>query len=355
MFTRKTLAAVVAAVVVALVAAACGSSSSSGSSGGGSTTGGSTKSASVTGANLTIVEAGGSDFSSADVPYFVSLLKKEGINAHLTAIADASSATRAVIAGQAQLGINDLEDAILPIASGNAPIKVIAVNNQASDYVLVAQPNLTLHSLAGKTLAIDTPGSAGQGAAELGLRAEGVNPQSVHYVTVGDTSARETAVVAGRVDVAPLHYPVALAALATHKVHAILNVGKAIGPYLQSGLIANDSFLKNTALVQKVVGAFIQAERWANSDRAGYIAFSKAQNLLGGLTNAQAVGTWDNYHAVKYFGVNGGVCSAYVTKFVTLSKEVNLLPKNMPATSQWLDPTPVQSYLTSHGLSASTC
>jgi ABC-type nitrate/sulfonate/bicarbonate transport system substrate-binding protein len=357
---RKAIAAVVAVSAIGLVVAGCGSSSSSSSasaSGGSSSSGGSSASSggSSSGASVTIVEAGGSDFSSADVPYFVSLLKKEGINAHLTAIADASSATRAVISGQAQLGVNDLPDAILPISQGGAPIKVIAVNNQASDYVLVAKKGLTLHNLAGHTLAIDTPGSAGEGAAELGLRASGVNPQSVHYVTVGDTSARETAVVSGQVDIAPLHYPVALAALKTGKVGMLLNIGKAIGPYLQSGLIANTSFLQNKALAQKVVDTFIEAERWADSGPSGYIAFSKSQNLLGGLTDAEATNVWDNYHAVKYFGVNGGVCTPYVNKFVSLSQSVALLPKNTPPVSRWLDPTFVQSYLTQHGASADAC
>ncbi|HWD64143.1 MAG TPA: ABC transporter substrate-binding protein [Solirubrobacteraceae bacterium] len=346
---RRAFLSVSTAGLAALVVAACGSS------GGGSSNSGSGSGGSVKGANLTVVQAGGSDFSSADVPYFVSLLKKEGINAHLTAIADASSATRAVIAGQAQLGINDLEDAILPIAQGHAPIKIIAANNQASDYVLVAQKNITLQNASGKTLGIDTPGSAGQGAAELGLKASGVNPQSIRYVTVGDTSARETAVVAGKIGIAPVHYPVALAALGTGKVHEILNIGKAIGPYLQSALIANDSFLKNKALAKAVIAAFIKAERWADSSASAYIAYAKSQNLLGGLPTSQAEETWNNYHAVKYFGVNGGVCPTYVNKFVSLSKEVNLLPKNMPATSQWLDPTLVQNYLTSHGQSASTC
>lgn len=356
---RKAIAAAFAASAIGLVVAGCGSSSSSSSpsaSGGSSSASSSSSgSGSTSGASVTVVEAGGADFSSADVPYFVSLLKKEGINAHLTSIADASSATRAVISGQAQLGVNDLPDAILPISQGGAPIKVIAVNNQASDYVLVAKKGLTLHNLAGHTLAIDTPGSAGQGAAELGLRASGVNPQSVHYVTVGDTSARETAIVAGQVDIAPLHYPVALAALKTGKVSLLLNIGKVLGPYLQSGLIANTSFLQNKALAQKVVNTFIEAERWADSGPSGYIGYSKAQNLLSGLTNAEATKVWDNYHAVKYFGVNGGVCTPYVNKFVSLNQSVGLLPKNIPAVSQWLDPTFVQTYLTQHGASANTC
>jgi ABC-type nitrate/sulfonate/bicarbonate transport system substrate-binding protein len=346
---RRTVVPAAAVAALGMGAAGCGSSSSSSS-----TSGAKGSSAANAPASVTIVEAGGEDFSSADVLYFDDQLKKNGITAHFDSIADASSATRAVISGQADLGINDLPDAILPVAQG-APIKIIADNNQASDYVLVAQKGITLHNLAGKTLAIDTPGSAGQGAAELGLRAEGVNPQSVHYVTVGATSARETALLAGKVDIAPLHFPVALDALHTGKVELLLNIGKVIGPYLQSALIASDSFLKNRAVAQRVVNTFIDTERWANSDKAGYIAYSKSHNLLSGLSATQASNAWDNYHAVKYFGINGGVCPKYINSFVTMSQSVGLLPKSAPPPSAWLDTSFVNDYLQAHHQAPGTC
>ncbi len=66
-------------------------------------------------------------------------------------------------------------------------------------------------------MGIDTPGSAGQLSAEIGLKNQGVDPSIIKYVTIGGTSARTTAILAGQIDLAPIHYPNALIAEATGK------------------------------------------------------------------------------------------------------------------------------------------
>src|SRR4051794_15022961 len=217
--------------------------------------------------SVTFVEAGAQDFSSGDVLYFVDLMKKNGINVTFQAIPDAAAGLRTVISGQADLFLGSLPTAINAVVNGGANIKIIAANDQASDYVLVAQKGVTLQNIKDKTLAIDTPGSAGHLISKIGLQKAGFDPDAPRYVTIGSSSARLTAILAGRVDIAPLHYPLALTALDNPNITLLLDAGKSIGPYLQSGLIANDSFVKNKALSQKVVNAFINAQRWAASNK----------------------------------------------------------------------------------------
>ena len=306
--------------------------------------------------NLTIVEAGSTDFSSVDVPYWVKQLKKNGITAHFTEVADASTGLRTVIAGQADLFIGSLPTALLAIKNGGASIKVIAVNDQASDYVLASTKSVSLSNLSGQTLAIDTPGSAGQVAAQLAFRKVGISASSVHYVTVGSTSARETALLAGQVDIAPLHYPDALTAVATGKAKILLNAAQKIGPYLQSGLIASSKLLGKPSLAQTVVDDFLNAERWASTDKAGYISYAKSQNLLGGLTPAQASSTWDFYHSIKFFAANGGVCQSYISSFLTLNESIGQLNGgSIPKQSKWLDSAFVQNYLIAHHQKPTVC
>jgi ABC-type nitrate/sulfonate/bicarbonate transport system substrate-binding protein len=326
--------------------AGCGSSGS-GSSGSSSSGGGSHP-------TVTLSQAGGSDFSSIDVPYFINQLKAQGIKVKYLPIEDTSTMIRAVITGQVDVGIANVTDAVTAVAAGS-PVKLVAANNVASDYVLAAKNGITLKNLAGKTLAVDTPGSASDAAARLGLKAVGVNPSTVHYVTIAGTSARETALVAGQIDIAPLHFPEGLAAAGTGKDHILVNDGTAIGSYLQSGVIANTSFLKNTALAQKVVNILLESEHWANTQKAAYIALAKKENLLTGMTAAQASGTWDDYHRIHYFGVNGGLCQADLNRFLQLQRSIGLLPKNLPPTSAWVDPTFVQHYLKAHNQSPTAC
>ena len=307
-------------------------------------------------ATINLTAAGVNDFAGVDIPYFADLLQKNGIDVKLTFVPDASSALRTLIAGQADLFIGSLPTAILAVTNGGGKIKILAANNQASDYVLIGQPGLNQNNLSGKTLAIDRPGSAGHVAALIGLEKLGVNPDILRTVRVGNSSARLTAVLAGQVDLAPLHYPDALTALATGKVINVVNVGKAIGPYLQSGLISTDSLIaKDRATVQKVVNAFINAQRWAASNKYNYVKYAKANKLTANLDDAQMYKVWDFYKEISFFGTNGGICPANFTAFVKANWRTATLPKPLPARSDFLNASFVNTYLKAHKQKPNTC
>ena len=342
--TRMSVIASLAAAVAVL-----GSSASS------AAVAGAGKSSSRAAATVTFVEAGSQDFSSADVLFFVDLMKKNGINVNFQAISDASSALRTVISGQSDIFLGSLPTAINAVANGGAGIKLVAANDQATDYVLVAQKGVTLQNIAGKTLAIDTAGSAGHVISKISLQDAGINPDAPRYVTIGSSSARLTAILAGRVDIAPLHYPLALQALDNPNITLLLNSAKQIGAYLQSGLIASDNFLKDKALAQKVVNAFINAERWANRAKFGYLAYAQSKKLDIGLTGAQQSKVWDFYRDTKFFGINGGVCSKYINQFIQLNNTVGTLPNPMPPLSSWLDSSFAKVYLKAHKQKTTTC
>ena len=306
---------------------------------------------------VNVIEAGSSDFSSADVDYWIDLMKKNGLNVNFNIISDAATALKTVISGQADVFVGSLPTAFLAVINAGAPIHVIAANDQASDYIIVGTPGQTLQNLNGKTMGIDTPGSAGQLSAEIGLKGAGVDPSSIRYVTIGGSTARETAILAGQIDLAPIHYPLALLAESTGKATQVLDVGKSLGPYIQSGLIANDSFTKNNpALAQKVVNAFINSERWAASNQYRYVAYAAANGLSNGLTGPQEAQTWQYYKADNFFGINGGICDKYVTATIKTNWLLGSLPKPIPVDrTKLVNPAFVKAYLVAHHQKPGTC
>jgi ABC-type nitrate/sulfonate/bicarbonate transport system substrate-binding protein len=306
---------------------------------------------------VNVVEAGSTDFSSADVLFWIDLMKKNGLNVNFNLIDSAATGLKTVISGQADVFIGSLPTAILAVVNAGAPIHVIAANDQASDYIIVGVPGTTVQNSNGKTMGIDTPGSAGQLSAEIGYQKNGVDPSSIKYVTIGGSSARLSAILAGRIDLAPIHYPLALIAEASGKAVSVLDVGKALGPYIQSGLIANDSFTKdNPALAQKVVNAFINAERWAAANKYKYIAYAAAKGLDNGLTGPQEAQTWDYYKADNFFGINGGICDKYFTATVKLNWQLGSIPKPLPVSrDKLIDRSFVKAYLKAHHQKPETC
>jgi ABC-type nitrate/sulfonate/bicarbonate transport system substrate-binding protein len=309
----------------------------------------------VTG-SVTVVQAGGVDFGSEDVHYWVNLMKKHGLKVNYSYIGDAASAERALISGQADLLINAPSDEILAVTNAGAKVHMIGANNNSSDYVLLGLPGKTVNNLNGATLGIDTPGSAGEVAALVALTKKGVDTSKIRPVTIGNSGARTNAILSGRIDLAPVHYGSALTALATGKVIQTLDIGGTIGPgYIQSSLWASDSFIKKKALAQQAVNDFILAERWANSNKYQYIKLAQSDQATNGLSFGQMSKVWDYYRNGKYFGINGGICSKYINLTVQLGLQSNSIPKNVAPASKWVDRTFVNNFLKQRHLKANSC
>jgi ABC-type nitrate/sulfonate/bicarbonate transport system substrate-binding protein len=206
-------------------------------------------------------------------------------------------------------------------------------------------------------MASNGPGSSGLVIGEAGLDKKGVNTKSIRAVTIGGTSARVTAILAGRVDMAPVHLADADAAIATGKVKQLLNVGPVLGPYLQIGITASDAFINaHSQAMQTVVNDYINAARWASSNQSAYIKLVNSAKDQGTLTPAQEQTVWTQLAKSKFWAVNGGVCASTVNQTIAIDLKYNLLTKaQIPPQSQWLDTAFVHKYLAAHHQSPDTC
>lgn len=299
-------------------------------------------------APVRLIGSGALDFSSLDVFYWQDSLKKQGMNVDFKYVDAPDTAARSIIAGAADAYVGSLPSAILAVKNANANIRIVAVNNQASDYVLLAKPEIaSIQDLKGRTIGIATPGSAADVIIRTALKLKGVDPAGAKFVTIGGTSARVTAVLAGQVDSAPVHAADAGAAVATGKVKILFNTGDTIGLYLQSGLIASGDWLKNNPQqAQQVVDAFVDASRWAATNRDGYMAVSKEQ--FPKMADSERASAYDLYVQGKFWPVNGGLGQAGIDAFLKLNQDSGDLPKDLPPQTQWIDDSFVKNYITRH-------
>ncbi|MBI4787040.1 MAG: ABC transporter substrate-binding protein [Chloroflexi bacterium] len=297
-----------------------------------------------------LIGNGALDFSSIDVAYWEQSLKKMGMTVDFKWVDSPDTALRTIIAGAADAYVGSLPSAILAVKNANANVRIIAVNNQATDYVLLSKLEInSIEDLKGKTIGISTPGSAADTIIRTALKQKGFDPASARFVTIGGTSARLTALLAGQIDAAPVHAAEGGNAVTTGKAKVIMSAGESIGVYLQSGMIASGDWIKkDPQAVQQVVDAFIDASRWAGSNKDGYIALSK--NLLPKLVDAERVSAYDLYIKAKFWPVNGGLGQEGVDRLLKLEQESGGLPKDLPAQAQWLDDTFVKNYIKTHAV-----
>lgn len=340
---RERLAGTLAAIgVLGLLIAGCGSPSNTATSGS---------------KTIRLIEGGGLDFTDGSIYKAMDLLKARGYHVSLANVADPTTALRSVLAGKADVYLGDPVEAATAVANGGAKIKYLASTAQTTSYEILALPKFTLHNLAGAKLATAGPGTAGQIIAIAALRKLGVNVSQIHQVSVGGTSARVTAILAGRVDLAPVLAPAAAAAVATGKVKILVNAGRVLGNYLQQGLIASDSFAKNKTTAQATVTAFLDAERWATAHESAYISLANANGLKGSLTSSEEQTAWQQLNGGHFFATNGGVCSQAINATLGYSYLTPgaLTKANTPKLSAWVDPAYVHAYLTGHGQPAGAC
>jgi hypothetical protein len=335
---------------IGLLIAGCGGASSST----GSTAAAAANSGSKT---IRLIEGGGFDFSDASIYEAMALLKQRGYTVSLSNVADPTTALRAVLAGKADVYLGDPVEAARAVTNGKAQVKYIGTVAQASDYELLSTPKYSLQSLSGSTMATAGPGTAGQIVGIAALQKAGIDIGQIHQVTVGGTSARVTAILSGQVGLAPVHATDAATAAATGKVKVLLNAGATLGVYLQQGLIASDSFAADTGTAQATVTAFIDSQRWAYANEAGYVSLVTANKLASDLSASEASAAWSALKADKFWASNGALCDSSINTTLGYDYKApgGLTKATTPPITDWVDPAFVNSYLKAHGQPAGAC
>jgi ABC-type nitrate/sulfonate/bicarbonate transport system substrate-binding protein len=296
-----------------------------------------------------IIGIGVPDFTAVDVAKWQENLAEAGFTVDFKTVEEEDAALRAVVAGAADMYIGSLPSLITAVTNADAEVKNVAVNAQSSSYVVLANNDIEdLDDLAGQIVGVNTPGSAGDTIMRLALEAEGFDTDSPEYVVIGGSSARVAALQAGQIAATVAHIGLAESAIATGQFRALLYCGPALGPYLQTGLNVSNAYAdENPEAMQAVVDAFIDAQRWAASEKDEYLELSETIDSETDLEIRDA--TYDSLLAQDFWGVDGGIDDESVENWLDISVEAGDLVEPVPATDDWLDNSYVLDYLERSG------
>lgn len=299
-------------------------------------------------ASIRILGIGGLDFSAVDMLKWQENLEADDFTVDFKFVEDIDAAIRATLAGAADVIIGSVPSVIKAVDNTDAPIKLVAVNAQATSYVVLAKNEVrTLDDLTGRTIGVNTPGTIGDTIMRLALEAEGFDTDSPEYAVIGGTGARIAALQAGQVDATVAHLANAEAAIRTGQFHALLYCGPALGPYIQTGLIASDAFLANRDVAQRTVDALIDAQRWAASEKDEYIALSYEAEAE--TEDDVRDSSYDQFVEIDFFGVDGGMSEERIDNWLEVSIDAGDLSADLPDKSTWLDDSFVRDYLDRNG------
>jgi ABC-type nitrate/sulfonate/bicarbonate transport system substrate-binding protein len=310
-------------------------------------------SSSFAGTTIRVVKSAANAFDDASIGYFMQQLKdKYGINVQYNSVATANVELRALVSNSTDLAVAmSLTDVVNLVQQSGSDVKLIAADTYASDYFLVSRSSIaTVADLKGKTEGISAPGDASELISHICLNNLGFDYSSLKVVQIGGTSARVAALLAGQIDVGAAHVADAAAAVAKSngKLKELVDCGKAVGNYPVTGMIVQGSWLKaNPQLAQAVVDTYIDAMRWAASNKDAFITFAKT--WVPDQPADQMPAAWDYFKSVGFWPVNGGLDLHSLETYLGYAAQLQVLTGKIPTTDTWVDDSFVLNYLARNG------
>ena len=296
---------------------------------------------------LRIVQGSSPDYTQIALTKAIEYLNERGIETTFESVDDTDVATRAVIAGQADVVVNSLFFGINAAKEG-IPLVTLMADAQTLDYLLVSVPDITEPSQLenGGTMGINQPGDLGATVADQCLKFLEVDVTTVDFVQVGGTGARLAALLAGQIQASPAHAAEALAAVDEGGLNVLADCGQAIGSFLQTGATVDQGWLDaNPNLAQHFVDAYIDALRWAEENKEEYMELSRT--VLPEMPEEQRGPAYDVFKNVGLFAVNGGLSAESIQKLTDIGLDAGSIEEPVP--DNWYTMELIENYLARNG------
>lgn len=198
-----------------------------------------------------------------------------------------------------------------------APVRMLTVAWATLDWVFVARSGITsINELAGKTVAISSPGSPTDVLFRRLLETRNLTPDSLHVTLarVGATGARAAALESGRADAAWLGYDYAYELIKRGGFHVLENisVAKAVPGFLVAVWMAGLPYINaHRDVATAAVEAQIEANRWAHN-KIAFVDEATRTKIPGvaGLSRDVIEWAYDRYMQDGIFPINGGLTPA---------------------------------------------
>jgi NitT/TauT family transport system substrate-binding protein len=160
-----------------------------------------------------------------------------------------------------------LAPALLANVQG-ADLRLVTSTCNTIPITMFTKPGVTTTDLKGKTFGISTFGSETDIATSIVLKKVGLTRQDVTVSQIGGSSQRFGALVAGRIDVAPLIEP-AITLAKERGFNPLVDLAAANTPWLFDSVVVNNSYLRrNRDTLTRFVKAYIAGAYLALSDEA---------------------------------------------------------------------------------------
>jgi len=192
---------------------------------------------------------------------------KEGLKVEVINMEGGTRGLQVLLSGEIQGMHVGLAPALLANVQG-ADLRLVTSTCNTIPITMFTKSGVTTADLKGKTFGISTFGSETDIATSIVLKKVGLTRQDVTVSQIGGSSQRFGALVAGRIDVAPLIEP-AITLAKERGFNPLVDLAAANTPWLFDSVVVNNSYLRrNRDTLTRFVKAYIAGAYLALSDEA---------------------------------------------------------------------------------------
>ena len=192
---------------------------------------------------------------------------KEGLKVEVINMEGGTRGLQVLLSGEIQGMHVGLAPALLANAQG-ADLRLITSTCNTIPITMFTKAGVTTANLKGKTFGISTFGSETDIATSIVLKQVGLTRQDVTVSQIGGSSQRFAALVAGRIDVAPLIEP-AITLANERGFNPVIDLAAAKTPWIFDSVVVTNSYLRrNSDTLTRFVKAYVAGAYLALSDEA---------------------------------------------------------------------------------------
>jgi NitT/TauT family transport system substrate-binding protein len=254
--------------------------------------------------------------------------KDAGVDFEITGIASAPNATRAVVAGVADVGWVDGTSALLARASG-ARIRCISAFSGHLDYQMVGIKDIkSMSDLGGRRFGVAAIGGGIYTIPRVMIERAGGNPDQAQWVAIGSSAARVGALIAGKIDATITTTAFVPRLLSYPQFHKFADAGADLPNMIYAWEVTNERALaeKRAALVG-FLAATSRAIRWADANPDEAVALSMA--LLPDAPKDEIAAGIKGYIAQHFWSAGGAITRAQVEFTVDTVRKTGQLDKTI--------------------------
>jgi NitT/TauT family transport system substrate-binding protein len=193
--------------------------------------------------------------------------EKEGLKVEVVNMEGGTRGLQVLLSGEIQGMHVGLAPAVLANKQG-ADLRLVTSTCNTIPITMFTKAEVGMADLKGKTFGISTFGSETDIAIGILLKQLGLTRQDVTVSQIGGSSQRFAALLAGRIDVAPLIEP-AITRARERGFHALVDLAAAGTPWIFDSVVVTTSYLKqNRATLTRFVRAYVAGAYLALSDES---------------------------------------------------------------------------------------